>query len=43
MNHELLLDLQWVGIELPAEEENTGSVVRKGAEATGVSFDGLNF
>ena len=40
---KVLLGLQWVENELPAEEENAGSVVSKGAETAGVSFESLNF
>ena len=39
----LLPGLQWVEIELSAEEEDAGSVVGKGAESTSVGFERLDF
>ena len=38
----LLPALEWVKIELSAEEEDAGAVVLEGAEAAGVGFDGLD-
>ena len=39
---ELLPALEWVKIELSAEEEDAGSIVKEGTKASSIGFDGLN-